>query len=302
MSKEEYLNQLKNNLLSLTTDEQNEALQYYSDYFDEANDDEKVIQELGTPEDLAKVIIEKFANALVDTEKKNEKESKTDSKDFSDALYYEYNKSEVKSLVLNFGAADVVMISGSKFSVETRGVLEENFNSYLNPEGVLTINNTKRINLNFLSHDRKMHLVPRILITIPEAVELDRLKIVIGAGNFRTKNVLMNFKTGNLDVGAGNLVLNELSGEKMALRCGMGNLEYSGSLKGVVNIDCGMGSVKLKLHGNPSMCSYDAKIGLGDFKFNGEKKSGVCKVLETERKENHFSVNCGMGSVNIEVK
>ena len=40
MTREEYLTALKNNIQSLTLDEQNEALQYYSDYFDDANDDE----------------------------------------------------------------------------------------------------------------------------------------------------------------------------------------------------------------------------------------------------------------------
>ena len=69
MTREEYLNELKSSIMSLTTDEQAEAIQYYSDYFDEADDDEKVMHELGTPEELAKTIIEKFANALVDTKK-----------------------------------------------------------------------------------------------------------------------------------------------------------------------------------------------------------------------------------------
>ena len=43
MTKEEYLNQLKMHLNALTQDELSEALQYYSDYFEEANDDQKVI-------------------------------------------------------------------------------------------------------------------------------------------------------------------------------------------------------------------------------------------------------------------
>ena len=43
MTKKQYMTALKNNIQSLTLDEQNEALQYYSDYFDDANDDEKVM-------------------------------------------------------------------------------------------------------------------------------------------------------------------------------------------------------------------------------------------------------------------
>lgn len=59
MNKDEYLKELKSFIRSLTNEEQSEAIQYYSDYFDEAGDDEKVIGELGSPEDLAKTIIEK---------------------------------------------------------------------------------------------------------------------------------------------------------------------------------------------------------------------------------------------------
>ena len=86
------------------------------------------------------------------------------------------------------------------------------------------------------------------------------------------------------------------------MRCGMGNLNVEGAIKGKSNIDCGMGAVKLELSGSESEYSYDAQVGLGDFKFNDEKKSGVCQVYASERKANHFSVNCGMGSVNIIMK
>ena len=58
MTREEYLAELKLKLSSLSQDELNEAMQYYSDYFDEANDDEKVMAELGSPEELSKVIAE----------------------------------------------------------------------------------------------------------------------------------------------------------------------------------------------------------------------------------------------------
>ena len=62
-----------------------------------------------------------------------------------------------------------------------------------------------------------------------------------------------------------------------------------------------MGNVSLDLNGDPKSYSYDAKVGLGDFRFNDEKKSGVCKVYNNQKKENHFSVNCGMGSVTIRI-
>ena len=81
----------------------------------------------------------------------------------------------------------------------------------------------------------------------------------------------------------------------------MGNLEFKGSVTGIVNLDCGMGNVSLNLKGDPSKYSYDAKVSLGDFHFNGEKKSGVCRIYNNQKLENHFSVNCGMGSVSIKI-
>ena len=71
MTKKQYMTALKNNIQSLTLDEQKEALQYYEDYFEEAGDDKKVMEELGSPEEVAKAIRERFSNTLVEKEKKS---------------------------------------------------------------------------------------------------------------------------------------------------------------------------------------------------------------------------------------
>lgn len=309
MTREEYLNELKSSIMSLTTDEQAEAIQYYSDYFDEADDDEKVMRELGTPEELAKTIIEKFANALVDTNKadddasddKEQGESNSYGGRSIDALYFEFPKSEVTNLSMDFGAAEVALIEGDKYSIETRGLPEEAMNCYLSREGTLVVSNAHRFNLNFWSHNRRSRIVPRILITLPKNAALDKCRIAIGAGKLTSRSLSLKCSSGSIDVGAGNMVLNGISGGKINMRCGMGNLEFKGSVTGVVNLDCGMGNVNLDLKGNPKNYSYDAKVGLGDFRFNGEKKSGVCQIYNNQKLENHFSVNVGMGSVNIKI-
>ncbi len=309
MTREEYLNELKSSIMSLSSDEQAEAIQYYTDYFDEADDDEKVMRELGTPEELAKTIIEKFANALVDTKNGNSK-AEEDSDDFEndgpedcsiDALYFEFEKSKVKNLSMDFGAAEVVIIEGDKYCIETRGLQEECLNCHLNKEGTLVVSNIRRFNLNFWSHNRRSRIVPRILITVPSNVSVDKFRIAIGAGKLVSKKLSINCTSGNIDVGAGNLVLDGIFGGRINMRCGMGNLEFAGSVTGSVNVDCGMGNIKMNLKGDPKSYSYDAKVGLGDFRLNDEKKSGVCQIYNNQKLENHFSVNCGMGSVNIKI-
>ena len=306
MTREEYLNELKSSIMSLSSDEQAEAIQYYSDYFDEADDDEKVMRELGSPNELAKTIIEKFANALVDTKTESagdsdeEQERRGDGYSI-DALYFEFNKSEVKNISMDFGAAEVAVIEGDKYCIETRGLPEECLNCYLNKEGTLVVSNSHRFNLNFWSHNRRSRIVPRILVTLPKNASVEKLRIAVGAGKLTSRKLSVSCRSGNVDVGAGNIVVEGISGGKINMRCGMGNLEFKGSVTGVVNLDCGMGSVNLELKGNPKNYSYDAKVGLGDFRFNGEKKSGVCQIYNNQKMENHFSVNCGMGSVAIKI-
>ncbi len=309
MTREEYLNELKSSIMSLTNDEQAEAIQYYSDYFDEADDDEKVMRELGSPEDLAKTIIEKFANALVDTKKagqgddEDEEGGESSSSGRSiDALYYEFAKNKVTNISMDFGAAEVALIEGDKYSIETRGLPEEASNCYLSKEGTLVVSNTRRFNLNFWSHNRRSRIVPRILVSLPKNAEVEKLRIAVGAGKLVSKKLSVSCRAGNIDVGAGNLVLDGLFGGKLDMRCGMGNLEFKGSITVSVNLDCGMGSMSLKLKGDPKTYSYDAKIGLGDFRFNDDKKSGVCQIYNNQKLENHFSVNCGMGSVTIKIE
>ena len=311
MTREEYLNELKSSIMSLSNDEQAEAIQYYSDYFDEANDDEKVMRELGSPEELAKTIIEKFANALVDTKQSKNNGAEDDSDDSQnanpdgcsiDALYFEFAKADVKNLSMDFGAAEVAVIEGNKYSIETRGLPKECLNCNLNKEGTLVVSNMRRFNLNFWSHNRRSRIVPRILVTVPQNASVKKIRIAVGAGKLVSRKLSLNCESGSISVDAGNLVLDGVFGGKLNMRCGMGNLEFKGSVTGNVDLDCGMGNVDLKLKGDAKSYSYDAKVGLGDFRFNGEKKSGVCQIYNNQRLENHFSVNCGMGSVSIKIE
>lgn len=306
MTRDEYMTALKNNIQSLTIDEQNEALQYYSDYFDDAGDDEKAMKELGTPEEVAALIREKCSNTLVKNEKAGDKDD-SDKEDNSsggryEALYYEFKTSDIKNVEFSFGAAEVVMIPGKKFSVETRGISKANLLCRIDGAKTLVVRNLNKLSgLNFFTHNGPSRIVPRILISVPEDAKLEHFKAAIGAGNFVTKDISLSFEKGKIDVGAGNFVLKKINASNLDLRCGMGNLHIEGSMKGRSNIDCGMGAIKLELTGNENDYTYDAKVGLGDFKFNNEKRSGVCQVYANTRKENHFSVNCGMGSVNIKM-
>ncbi len=303
MTRDEYLSQLKYLLGSLSEEERMEALQYYVDYFEEAGDDAKVMAELGSPEELARSINEKFATAVMHSKTQHRTKSESGENESAfDALYFNFHSDAVTSLECNLCAAEIVFISGSEYSVETRGIDKKDFDCSLSEDGTLSVKNMKKINLDFFMHERRRRIVPRILVTVPKNASLECFKLKLGAGKLSMENVLFSCNSSELEIGAGSVECGKIHSGKTKVRCGMGNVEFSGSIKGTACIDCGMGNVKLNLEGYPSDYSYDLKLGLGEFSFNGEKKSGVCKVLADEKKANHFNVSCGMGNVSISIK
>lgn len=83
MNKEKFMAQLESLLSPISAPERELALQYYINYFEDAGDEkeEEVIEELGSPEDVAKIIFEEvgykeeIANSNIDQTKDVENES-----------------------------------------------------------------------------------------------------------------------------------------------------------------------------------------------------------------------------------
>ena len=65
MNRQEFLRQLESLLMSIPANERADALAYYNDYFDEAGieNEQNVIQELGSPQRVAQSIIEDVRNS-----------------------------------------------------------------------------------------------------------------------------------------------------------------------------------------------------------------------------------------------
>lgn len=297
MKREEYLNELRKNLNALTIEEQNEALEYYASYFEDANDDEHVIEELGSPENLAKIIEEKFANALSRCQKSEGKDDEKSKKN-NDTPYFECKSELVKNLLLDFSFSQVVVISGEKYSVETRGIDSDSLNCSLTKDGSLIIKNTKKINLGFWKNHKFGE--PKILITIPKNCKLNQFSLSVGGGSVKSKEISLYCDSGFLNLGSGNVCINSIYGGKMDFHVGMGNFTYTGTVSKNTNINCGMGNLKLNLFGNEKDYSYNVNVGLGKFEFNNQKQSGVYQFSDGNKKENHLSINVGMGNVNIQ--
>lgn len=87
MNREEFFRRLEYLLQSIPESERMDALAYYNDYFDDAGieNEQRVIQELGSPEDVAQMILEDYYKS---------KESAYENYGTSDTGWNETNKKE----------------------------------------------------------------------------------------------------------------------------------------------------------------------------------------------------------------
>lgn len=297
MTRQEYFNRLKEQLKTLPVNEQEEALEYYRGFFDDAGDDQKAMDELGSPEDLAKEINSKFAGVPQKAEKNESCEGKTNS----------YPKDSIRAVDINVGGAEVVLVEGEDYRVDYRNLEAEDLRVSVSPFGTFTVeNSTKLKNFAFKKHGTDKNPIgvtyPRILIRIPNNVDLDLIRIRVAAGKLKIKELNLKSARTYLDVGAGQLEAGKIFGGTVDLRCGMGNLIFNGTITGLSKVDCGMGNIKMNLEGNPEDYSFGVKVGLGSVKFNDIKKSGIENYINENKKDNHFSINCGMGNVDILIK
>lgn len=308
MNREQYLTKLKNLLPALTEEERNEALQYYSDYFDEAGDDEKVIAELGSVEEVAQSIIDKFAGVPATTKKSSESEDNND--DFEniytradDALCFDFENKDIRALDMKLGGCMAVFVKGKQWMVESRGLLSDEIECRVKNDGTLVLNNVNGVKrfhfFGFFNHDRKTRHVPRILITIPENASVRKVNLKIGAGNFLFKDAELAADEMFCNIGAGNLSMTGTKINNLKMTCGMGNITFAGSIGKNLILDCGMGNIKMDLKGNEDDYSFDCKVGLGDFRFGDKTYSGVQTIMANYKKDKHVSANAGMGSIRI---
>lgn len=311
MTKKQYLKKLEYCISALPVDERNEALDYYSNYFDDADDDDKVMMELGEPEDLAKTIIEKFTCVPAVSKAKKKSSAKEESEDTEnekedsfvyedEKLCYEFKKNLVKHLAISLGACDCFIKNGKDFKIEARGIAKKDLRCEINKAGTLIVENKKIIpGKKLFSHERTDRWCPRILITIADDSEFENLKINLGAGQIRSDKLnVISLKT-IIDTGAGNLELSGLTSGATSIRCSVGQVVVSGKLFGYTKVDCGMGACKLNISGSEENYSYDAKVGLGSIKFGRDKYSGFSKSYFGDPKENHVSIVCGLGDVKV---
>jgi len=214
-----------------------------------------------------------------------------------------FNKGEkISSIDISLSLAAVIITKGTSFEIQTYDIPANEIRTNLSSDGKLRISNKDVNKLSTIFGGRWMNRDPRIVITLPNDLELSNLSVEIGAGSFSSKEITVQADKARLEVGAGEIVFQNLNTNKMTAECGMGSIIVSGKIRGSSQFECGMGSISAKIYGDRDSYSFNASVGLGNVRVNNEEISGFGNSRGSKRLSNHIEIDCGMGDVRVTIE
>lgn len=131
-----------------------------------------------------------------------------------------------------------------------------------------------------------------------DVLQADKIEIDIGAGYMEgTSMVADQF---DVEVASGSLLLNELHAKDAEIEIGLGCAEImNGTITEDLDVNCGVGQLVLYLTGKESDHNYKVSA-IGDLIIGNYNHSGFHSDYEiNNHASSDFSINCGLGSINI---
>lgn len=203
--------------------------------------------------------------------------------------------SGVESLNINLAASEVEVKIGNDFKIEANNISNDTFKSYVqNGKWYIEDKMTSKI-FNFNNYNSK------IIIYVPESFSAKELKINLGAGKLVADK--LSGITTDIDVGAGDLKMYDLQTDDINIDCGVGNVEINGIVNNKGYVKCGIGNVMLNLKGNEKDYNYNLSLGIGEVTLNDNSFGGIGnKVIDNTSQGKSFKVECGIGKVSLNIK
>ena len=97
--------------------------------------------------------------------------------------------------------------------------------------------------------------------------------------------------------------MNQFTGGELKIQCGVGKLSLNGSVKGDVDVNCGIGDTFVRLANAENEFNYDMECGIGSIDLNGSSYT----ALGARKKINNdaiyeFELECGIGTIEIDME
>lgn len=238
------------------------------------------------------------------------------------SLKESYGNVENIDIDVNYG--EVTIINGDTFSIDASNIRKDELKSYVEDGTWYIKGETKnyitvfgvRISLGDLLVSNN-NTLRKITITMPEnftagqfslkigagyveadAIKADSGKISVDAGKLSV-NQLSISDSSQYNVGAGEMVLRNVTANNISLDCGVGNIVIEGSLSGDNDISCGVGQVELNLTNQEQEFSYDISSGIGSVDIGNQSFHNVDKRIDNGS-NNYLNLDCGIGHISVD--
>lgn len=240
---------------------------------------------------------------------------------------------EVTSIDFNLSYGKVKIKTGDDFHVRIENMPEDGYKSYVSQgtwiikedfsnENVIRIFDwnipVTSIGIGFGKNDFK---AASITITIPEDFHGKDIKIDLGAGSLyadklSADTVELTVGAGSMEVetlhatnlmeienGAGNLIIHEMSARDVDVDCGVGDIKIKGIIERDCNVQTGVGNVFLDIKGDEENYNYTVDCGIGHVIINDNSYNGITDTtIRNNNSVGTFRLECGIGKIELHVK
>lgn len=229
------------------------------------------------------------------------------NKENKDKITFKETYEEIERIEVDAVSSNIIIRIGDSFKVETQNI-KNNFSSNKKRKTLEIEESTGLFNKNKGNG--------KIIIEIPEEIELEELKIDTGAGKFEITDITAkefemnhgagllnitnsNFKESDIDGGAGEINILSSTLNNLELDAGIGKINLEAEITGNSKIECGVGEININLLGEKNNYSISTEKGIGTIKINGENQSNSTIYGIGNNK---LELEGGIGNINVNFK
>lgn len=156
-----------------------------------------------------------------------------------------------------------------------------------------------------------------VTLSLPKDFRFESVDMDLGASNteianlssdsldldFGASNVTFNglsAKDADLDFGAGDVEITNGNLINAKIEIGAGNFTYKGDVTGNLKLVCGVGNADLFLTSKEIDHSYDIESGMGNIDYGKQSYSGIGNDVKSGSElSSHYKVECGLGNITV---
>jgi len=206
---------------------------------------------------------------------------------------------------MEFNMSEVVIINGKGNEIIAEGRGPRGFGmTFELDNGRLFIKNSLREAHMFFRKRKGFPFgmnTPRVLIELPENLNLDSLVMEMNAGALRAENISVETARLGISINAGDVKVSGVTSQKTKLDCNAGNISVKGTFRGKNLLDCNAGNISFATTGSVRDYSLTEDINMGSVTVNGEKHKAFADDYSSGEKANDILADVNCGKIDIKI-